>query len=65
MEREGPGVSSASNRAAAVSVALLGGYLQLVEWVDLLPWNDIRRGNGQESLDLVLAAGTVTAAARR
>lgn len=29
-------------------------YLQLIEWVDLYPWNDIRRGNGQEVLDIAL-----------
>ncbi len=30
-------------------------YYQVIEWVDLFPWNDIRRGNGQESLDLIVA----------
>lgn len=31
-------------------------YYQIIEWVDLFPWNDIRRGNGQASLDLIVAA---------
>lgn len=47
------------NRLAAVSVAILGGYLQVVEWIDLYPWNDVRTGNGQETLDLILAGATI------
>ncbi len=31
-------------------------YYQIIEWVDLFPWNDIRRGNGQASLDFMVAA---------
>lgn len=46
-------------RRAAIAVLALGAYLQFVEWVDLFPWNDIRRGNGQETLDLALAGATV------
>ncbi len=47
------------NRLAAIAVFVVGGYLQLVEWVDLFPWNDVRSGNGQETLDLILAGVTI------
>jgi hypothetical protein len=47
------------NRVAAGAVLVLGGYLQLVEWVDLHPWNDVRHGNGQETLDLILAGASI------
>lgn len=47
------------SRRAAVGAAVLGGYLQLVEWVDLFPWNDIRDGNGQETLNLALAVVSI------
>jgi hypothetical protein len=47
--------------AAITSQLLLLVYLEIVEWVDLFPWNDVRRGNGQEALDIVL--GTVMIAA--
>ena len=50
-----------ANRWAAV--AALVAYLPRVEWVDLYPWNDVRHGNGQESLDLVLALVTLALAA--
>jgi hypothetical protein len=33
----------------------LFAYYQIIEWVNLFPWNDIRRGNGQASLDLIVA----------
>lgn len=48
---------------AAAAILVLGGYLQLVEWVDLYPWNDVRGGNGQEGLDLALGAITLALAA--
>lgn len=51
-----------ATRRCTVPVVVLGGYLQLVEWVSLFPWNDIRRGNGQEGLDLILAVATVVLA---
>jgi len=38
------------------------GYLQLVEWVELFPWNDLSRGNMQERLDVVLLAGQLLVA---
>lgn len=38
-------------------------YLQVIEWVDLFPWNDVRRGNGQEVLDVVLGAVMIAAMA--
>ena len=47
------------NGHAAIAVSVVGGYLQLVEWVDLFPWNDVRNGNGQETVDLILAGVTV------
>ena len=47
------------NRLAAIAVSVVGSYLQLVEWVDLFPWNDVRNGNGQEMLDLILGGLTV------
>jgi hypothetical protein len=28
--------------------------MEVVEWVNLYQWNDVRRGNGQEQLDIVL-----------
>jgi hypothetical protein len=37
--------------AVAAQLVLLA-YLQFIEWVDVFPWNDIRRGNGQEMLDI-------------
>lgn len=49
----------APHRRAALAVLALGVYLQVVEWIDLFPWNDVRTGNGQETLDLMLAPLTV------
>ncbi len=43
-------------RAAVVAQLVLAVYLQLIEWVPMPPWNDLSRGNGQERLDLILAA---------
>lgn len=34
-------------------------YLQVIEWIDLYPWNDIRGGNGQELLDMVIGVAMV------
>ena len=52
--------SAQSNRsrfhAALASQALLGIYLQVVEWIPLGRWNNIANGNGQASLDIILAA---------
>jgi hypothetical protein len=53
---------------SAVSQVLLLIYLELIEWVDIFPWNDVRKGNGQEALDVVLGllmAGVVLATVRR
>jgi hypothetical protein len=41
--------------SAAAALALLGIYLQVIEWIDLHPWNNIRNGNGQALLDIALA----------
>ncbi len=39
---------------------MLGVYLQLVEWVDLGPWNTFVDGsNGQEQVDLLLGVLTI------
>jgi len=40
----------------------------MIEWISLYPWNDIRRGNGQGGLDILLGvvmlAGIISAARR-
>jgi hypothetical protein len=48
---------------AAASQLLLLCYLEVVEWVDLFPWNDVRHGNGQQGLDVVLGLLIAGAAA--
>lgn len=40
---------------AATALAALGIYLQIIEWIDIRPWNNITQGNGQEGLDVALA----------
>jgi hypothetical protein len=45
--------SKAVSGAVAALIALLV-YLEMIEWVDLFPWNDIRGGNGQAALDIAL-----------
>ncbi|WP_334165363.1 hypothetical protein [Phenylobacterium sp.] len=47
-----------AHRLAAAAVLVLGIYLQVVAWVDLYPWNDVRRSDGQETLDVLAAAAT-------
>lgn len=37
-----------------ISQVVLCAYLEVVEWADLFPWNDVRHGNGQPVLDVVL-----------
>ncbi len=49
--------------AAFVLQFLLLVYLQVIEWIDLFPWNDIRRGNGQEILDVALGGAMIAALA--
>lgn len=44
------------HKASIVAQSTLALYLQAIEWIDLFPWNDVRKGNGQETLDLALAA---------
>ena len=39
---------------AVASQIFLLTYLQVIEWVEMFPWNDIRRGNGQETLDIAI-----------
>ena len=41
---------------AVVAQLLLLVYYQVIEWVDLFPWNEIRGGNGQETVDLIVGA---------
>ena len=50
-------------KAAFVLQLLLLIYLQVIEWIDLFPWNDVRRGNSQETLDIALGAVMVAALA--
>ena len=45
-----------STFAAVGFQVLAASYLQLVEWVDLFPWNDLSKGNAQEKLDIVILA---------
>ncbi len=42
-------------RRAAMAVLALGAYLEAMEWISLYPWNNIRGGNGQETLDYIIA----------
>ncbi|HWA03471.1 MAG TPA: hypothetical protein VG819_08080 [Rhizomicrobium sp.] len=44
-----------NSRRAAIAMLVLGLYLEAMEWIDLYSWNNIRGGNGQESLDYILA----------
>ena len=37
-----------------LSQGALAIYTQVVEWVDLFPWNDLSHGNGQETADVAL-----------
>jgi len=46
-----------ANKAAVASQLIAAGYLQLVEWVDLYPWNDLSKGNQQEMMNVALLAG--------
>jgi hypothetical protein len=45
-----------STLVAVVIQILAAAYLQLVEWVDLFPWNDLSKGNAQEKLDIAILA---------
>jgi len=45
-----------SIRISLFSHGILFVYYQVIEWVNLFPWNDISGGNGQASLDLIVAA---------
>ena len=48
------------SRHAAIAIAVLGVYLQVVEWVDLGPWNTFVAGsNGQAQADILFAILTV------
>lgn len=48
------------SRRAAIAVAAAGVYLQLVEWVDLGPWNSFVAGsNGQAQADILFAVLSV------
>jgi hypothetical protein len=58
---------TAAGLAIASQIALLV-YLELIEWVDLFPWNQIRHGNGQATLDIVLGllmAGSILSTLKR
>lgn len=41
-------------RASLICQVVLLAYLEIIEWVNLFPWNDIRNGNGQAGLDIAL-----------
>jgi hypothetical protein len=43
-----------STLLAVVCQIAAAAYLQIVEWIDLFPWNDVAKGNAQEKLDIVL-----------
>lgn len=43
-----------SPRVAVACQLLTAGYLQLVEWVSLYPWNDLSKGNMQEKMDFAI-----------
>jgi hypothetical protein len=43
-----------STRLAVICQIAAAAYLQIVEWIDLFPWNDIAKGNAQEKLDVFL-----------
>lgn len=45
-----------SMKLSLISQIALLIYLQVIEWVNLFPWNDIRRGNGQAGLDIAIGA---------
>jgi hypothetical protein len=49
-------------KAACAAQLVCAGYLQLIEWVPLFPWNDLAHGNGQERLDVILAVVQVAIA---
>ena len=62
MFSNGPSSSNSSLiKAAFLLQLLLLIYLQVIEWVDLFPWNDIRKGNGQEILDIALGGIIIVA----
>ncbi|HTQ12955.1 MAG TPA: hypothetical protein VMH86_03695 [Rhizomicrobium sp.] len=50
-------------RRAAAALLALGIYLEAMEWIDLYPWNNIRGGNGQQTLDYAIAAVVAALAA--
>jgi hypothetical protein len=31
-------------------------YYEAIEWINIFPWNDIRKGNGQARLDWIVTA---------
>jgi hypothetical protein len=42
-------------KLAVAAQLLCAAYLQFIEWVPVFPWNDLSHGNGQETLDVILA----------
>jgi hypothetical protein len=54
--------------SALVAQAILAVYLQAVEWIDLAPWNDVRLGKEQRTIDIGIAlaqAGLIAGTALR
>ena len=57
-----------STKLSLISQIALLIYIQVIEWVNLFPWNDIRHGNGQAGLDIAIGAvmtGAIIATLRR
>jgi len=48
--------SGAWLRSSIFFQILLLVYLEVVEWIDLFPWNNIRQGNDQAALHIALGA---------
>lgn len=48
--------TGSTTRAAVAFQLVTAGYLQLVEWVSLYPWNDLSKGNMQEKMDFAILA---------
>ena len=50
-----------STKLSLISQIALLIYIEVIEWVNLFPWNEIRRGNGQAGLDIAIGAVMIAA----
>ena len=50
-----------STKLSLISQIVLLIYIEVIEWVNLFPWNEIRRGNGQAGLDIAIGAVMIAA----